>query len=264
MPVIAHATAVAMAIALGIAPASGGGCDYTAWQSACEVSNTGSQVDLGASTTVPSYPVDSVDAPGGDTYPSWDSEEAPAPDGLGSVRACELKDECPDPDPTWVPPDLAVADIASFRPSAPALSGEPAGFGVAGLPTNLVAAASEQVVPGTLLGRDVRVRFVPQGFVFDHGDGTSTRTSSGGASWEALGQPQFSPTATSHVYAERGVYTVTATAQFAAFVGWGSGGWRPVTGIVTSPSGAYDVRIVEASTALVDRTCLEDPGGPGC
>ena len=62
----------------------------------------------------------------------------------------------------------------------------------------------------------------------------------------------------------RGTYPVSVTVQYAASVDFGSGTWRPVTGYVTATSGGYDVRVVEARTALVDETCVENPGGPGC
>lgn len=161
-------------------------------------------------------------------------------------------------------PDVTLADIASFRPAAPTLAGEPAGFGVVGMPTNLLASASEERIPGTVLGWDVTVRFVPVAYVFDNGDGTSTRAATGGASWTALGQGQFTPTATSHVYGARGTYGVSVTVEYEASVDFGSGRWRPVPGIVRAEAGGYDVRVVEVRTALVDRTCAEDPTGPGC
>ncbi|MDN3496046.1 hypothetical protein QL996_08920, partial [Planococcus sp. APC 4015] len=161
-------------------------------------------------------------------------------------------------------PDVTVSDLASFRPAAPTLSNEPAGFAVAGLPTNLVATASEQRMSGELLGWDVTVRFVPAGFVFDHGDGTSSRTAAGGSSWAALGLPQFTPTATSHTYRQRGEYVVGVSLQYSASVDFGTGSWREVPGYVTASSGGHGIRVVEATTALVDRTCDENPAGPGC
>ncbi len=127
-----------------------------------------------------------------------------------------------------------------------------------------MAAASEQYIAGTLLGWDVTVRFTPAGYIFDYGDGTTARFATGGASWAALGQAQFTPTITSHVYRERGTYPVSATVQYAASVDFGSGTWRPVTGYVTATTAGYNVQVVEARTALVDQTCLENPGGPGC
>ncbi|MDW4572320.1 hypothetical protein R8Z57_05945 [Microbacterium sp. M3] len=163
-----------------------------------------------------------------------------------------------------MPPDLTLADLASFRPATPTLAGEPAGFGVVGMPTNLVATASEQRIPGTVLDWDVTVRFQPVAFVFDNGDGTTTRAATGGTSWQSLGQGQFTPTATSHVYDARGTYGVSVTVEYAASVDFGSGTWRPVPGVVRAQASGYDVRVVEVRTALVERTCAEDPAAPGC
>ncbi|MCC2031949.1 hypothetical protein [Microbacterium allomyrinae] len=139
----------------------------------------------------------------------------------------------PDPAPTPVPedcgplnrcieysvvsfPDVTLDDLASFRPATPTLSGEPAGFGLVGMPANLVAAASEQHLAGVVLGWDVTVRFVPVAFVFDHGDGTSWRSATGGAAWAALGQAQFTPTTTSHAYRSRGSFEAAVTVEYAA------------------------------------------------
>jgi hypothetical protein len=159
---------------------------------------------------------------------------------------------------------VTLADLASFRPAQPTLAGEPAGFGVVGMPTNLLASASEQRIPGTVLGWDVTVRFVPVAYVFDNGDGTTTRATTGGTSWAALGQGQFTPTATSHAYRARGTYPVSVTVEYEASVDFGSGTWRPVPGVVRAQAAGYGVRVVEVRTALVDRTCVEDPTGPGC
>ncbi|WP_109209299.1 MULTISPECIES: hypothetical protein [Microbacterium] len=191
------------------------------------------------------------------------SPSASAPAQPSPPRDCGILNRCNDY-AVALPPDLTLEDLASFRPAPPTLGGEPAGFGVVGMPTNLLATASEQRMPGTVLGWDLTVRFVPTAFVFDNGDGTTTRAASGGASWASLGQGQFTPTATSHVYQARGTYAVGVTVEYAASVDFGSGTWRTVPGVVRAQGGGYDVRVVEVRTALVDRTCVEDPAGPGC
>lgn len=161
-------------------------------------------------------------------------------------------------------PTVTLADLASFRPATPSLTGQPSGFAIAGMPANLVATSSVQSIPGTVLGWDVTVRFTPVAFEFIHGDGTSAVHETGGATWERLGQAQFTPTATSHVYRERGTYSVAVNVRYAAAVDFGTGSWRTVPGYVTARAGGYSVRVLEARTALVDRTCAEDPNGPGC
>lgn len=238
----------------GLATPSGSPCspDLSAVGACTTVSNSGEQVDIGASISDPAPPSQNVG--GSDAAPA---PVNPNPNPCTSVGTCGGYI-------VVMPPDVTAEDLASFRPAAPSLTGQPTGFGIVGAPTNLVAAASEQYLSGPLLGWDVTVRFTPSGFVFDHGDGSTGRSSTGGASWEALGQAQFTPTATSHAYRERGTYPVRVTVQYTAAVDFGSGTWRPVTGLVTATSGSYDVRILEARTALVGKTCAENPAGPGC
>lgn len=239
-----------------LSPASvGDSCqDVGTWTSTCSVSNSGEQVDIGASITNPASPPTSGGAAPAVPVPVIPEPIANPCTSMGTCGGHYVVE----------PPDLTAEDLASFRPAAPSLSGEPSGFGIVGAPANVVAAASAQTMTGTVLGWDLTVRFVPAGFVFDYGDGATARSTTGGASWAALGQAQFTPTATSHVYRARGTYPISVTVQYAASVDFGSGLWRPVPGYVTSTAGGYDVRVVEARTALVDRTCAEDPTGPGC
>ena len=220
----------------------------------CDVSNSGEQVDIGASITDPAPP-----SGGDESGPEEFTPTVPVPE----PNPCDSVGTCGGYI-VVMPPDVTAADLASFRPARPSLTGEPAGFGIVGAPTNVVAAASEQYMTGTLLGWDVTVRFVPAGYVFDYGDGSTERSATGGTSWGSLGQAQFTPTATSHAYRERGTYPVSVTVEYAASVNFGSGTWRPVTGLVTASTGGYDVQVVEARTALVEKTCAENPRGPGC
>ncbi|MEU1973329.1 hypothetical protein ABZ477_16875 [Microbacterium sp. NPDC019599] len=234
------------------------------WTGVC-ASNDGTKVDVGASVTIPG-------ADGFPTTPGTDDSTNPAnpanPTRPGTIPA-PAEPDCTDPFcdrggfVVVAPPDVTLADLASFQPARPTLTGQPEGFGVVGMPANLVATASEQSLSGQILGWDVEVRFVPTAFVFEYGDGTSARTGSGGASWEALGQAQFTPTATSHVYRARGTYPVAVTVEYAASVSFGAR-WRAVPGVVSASTGGYVVRVVEVRTALVDRTCDEDPSGPAC
>ena len=229
-------------------------CDSTSTLVTACASNSGEQVDIGASVGNPAPPSAGEQDEPGESAPVIPNPDPNPCDSVGTCGGYIVV----------MPPDVSAADLASFRPARPSLAGEPAGFGIVGAPTNVVAAASEQYLTGNLLGWDVTVRFVPAGFVFDYGDGSTGRSATGGASWAALGQAQFTPTATSHAYRARGTYPVSVTVQYAASVDFGSGTWRPVTGFVTASTGGYDVTVVEARTALVDKTCLENPGGPGC
>ena len=249
---------IAFALVLGLSTVGaadpGSSCEGSSTWTHCDVSNSGEQVDIGASITDPPPP-----SGGGQSGPDEFTPTVPVPE----PNPCDSVGTCGGYI-VVMPPDVTAADLASFRPARPSLTGEPAGFGIVGAPTNVVAAASEQYMTGTLLGWDVTVRFVPVGYVFDYGDGSTERSATGGTSWASLGQAQFTPTATSHAYRERGTYPVSVTVEYAASVNFGSGTWRPVTGSVTASTGGYDVQVVEARTALVDKTCAENPRGPGC
>ncbi|MGM1016577.1 MAG: hypothetical protein ACQEW8_03460 [Actinomycetota bacterium] len=160
-------------------------------------------------------------------------------------------------------PALTSTDLAQFAPSGSAMVGEPGNVGVAGLPTNFVARATVQTMRGTLFDRAVTVRFTPVGFDFDYGDGTRMQSSTGGREWEQLRQPQFTPTDTSHVYEERGVYRARVNVRYRAEVDVGTG-WIPVQGVLTARGPAQEVRIFDAYTALVAYSCDERPRSPGC
>lgn len=264
--VFAVGAGIALASALVSAPAhalDGDPCNAAGWFGNCSVSNNGSQVDVGGTANQPGSGGGSGNGGTGGSQGGGGSSG-----NSGTTESSPAAEECPivgcRGNYTVVTyPDVTVDDLASFVPARPSLGGEPAGFGVVGTPTNIVAGASTHTLTGPLLGWDVTVRFRPAGYVFDYGDGSSARTATGGATWASLGLPQFSPTSTSHVYRERGTYTVSLTLQYAADVDFGSG-WRPVPGYVNAPAPSYTLEVLEVRTALVDRTCAENPAGPGC
>lgn len=164
-------------------------------------------------------------------------------------------------------PQLLVtwSDIASFRATPPVLTlMEPAGWAVKGLPMNLVAAASVEEVGGSLLGFPADVRFTPTAFAWDYGDSQTARSATGGASWADLGLPEFSTTSTSHVYAERGEYSVTVGVELSAEYRFAGGQWQPIAGSVGVVGSAAPVVVKSATTVLVSGSCLKNPRGPGC
>lgn len=158
---------------------------------------------------------------------------------------------------------ITIDDLAQFAPAPVTATAEPGNVGVAGMPTNFVAAVSAQTRTGTLLGRPVTVRFTPMSVTFEHGDGTSSTSPDGGRTWAALGQTSFTPTATSHTYSQRGTYTTRTTVHYTAEVDVG-GGWFAVPGELAIDGASRQIRVYEATTALVARTCLERPAAVGC
>ena len=231
----------------------------------CTVSNSGSSVDIGGSATDPGSEGgsggDGGQADGGDggVSDATDAGAAPAPTCIPTpIEFCRGNYEVAGL------PDVTIEDLASFVPARPSLVGEPDGIGVVGMATNVVAAGSEQQLTRRLFEYDVTVRFTPAAYRFSYGDGASQTTSTGGASWAALGQADFTATPTSHAYGARGTYAAGVTVLYSAAVDFGTGRWRPVAGFVEATTGGYDIRVVEVRTALVDKTCLENPRGPGC
>jgi hypothetical protein len=246
-----------------------GSCDMSGW--ACDIENSGTQLDIGGSYTEPGSGAENVGwSPGGGGLPGPPPRPTPgergspdcAPDATVCVPVYEEAVPAEEAEDDVIP-EVTLADLASFAPARPDLAAEPAAAGIVGMPTNFVAAAQQQTLAGTLFDRPVTVRFTPVAYVFDRGDGSSGRAVDGGASWDALGQPQFSATPTSHAYAERGTYVAGVTVEYAPEVDFGAG-WTPVAGVVTATTGGYDVEIYEVRTGLVDRTCVENPTGPGC
>lgn len=167
------------------------------------------------------------------------------------------------PAPATTPPAITISDVAQFAPDPPTTSAEPSNIGVAGLPTNFLTPTTALTRAGTLLGRPVTVRFTPIRYDFTYGDGATATTSTPGLPWAALGQPQLTPTATSHTYRSRGTYSAATTVHYTAEVDIGAG-WFPVSGELSIPGPTQTIRIYKATTALVQHTCAEQPTAPGC
>ena len=167
------------------------------------------------------------------------------------------------------PPDAPVApitldDIATFRPVIGGSGMEPNGWIVTGLDTNFFSSASTHVVTGVLLDAPAAVRFTPRSWLFDYGDGSSARTATGGASWAVLGVREFDPTATSHIYASPGTFTIDIAVQFGAEYSLDGQGWTAISGTLSVPAARFTATAGDAKTVLVARDCLANPSGPGC
>lgn len=188
----------------------------------------------------------------------------------GRPRAC-MQPNRPDVEPrpadaveaAPAAPTIAITDLVDLAPATATATGDPSNLGVAGLPTNFVAATSVHTRTGTLFGAPITARFTPVGFDFAYGDGTTASTTTGGATWAQLGQAQFTPTATSHVYRDRGTYDASVTVRYTAEIDIGTG-WIPIAGHLAIPGPTQPIRIFEAHTALVQHTCAERPTAPGC
>lgn len=236
------------------------------------VDNNGSEVGVGGEQTTPGTdPVFNPDDDSGE-----ESESSPPPKELDfetclrswsfieCFRSAEEAEEAPAEENVapGVRP-ITITDLAQFAPTPATLTGEPDNVGIAGMPTNFVTTASITTQSGTLFGRSLSVRFTPIAYDFQYGDNSSTTTTTGGASWADLGQAQFTPTPTSHVYQDRGTYPADVDVRYTAEIDFGTG-WFPVSGELTTDGPVQQIRIFEAHTALVAHTCTEKPDSPGC
>ncbi len=161
-------------------------------------------------------------------------------------------------------PAVNLSDLVSFRPASPVQGMQPKGWAVVGLPANFVSAVEPETQSGVLLGLPVTIRFSPESWEWDFGDGAQRTAQTGGASWAALRVPEFSETATSHVFRERGEFTVNLTVRFTAEYQFAGRPWRTIAG--TLPVAASPLTIVSATakTVLVEENCIQNPSGPGC
>lgn len=176
---------------------------------------------------------------------------------------CRMSAAEPEPAPAGEPA-VTMRDIASFRPAEPGNGMEPGGWAVVGLPANFVAESSVQTLSGTLLGRPAEVRFHPVAYRWTHSDGAVVQTSTPGSTWEALGQAEFTETATSHVYAASGDYTVDVAVVFVAEYRFNGSVWRWIDGTLSVPGAPQSVLVGEFDTVLVTGDCRVAPDGPGC
>ena len=244
-------SAILLAVLAGASP-----CNSNAQAAGlCSISNSGSSVEIGA--TRPGGSEGSKGSAGGSRGEGGNAGGAPAPpppactDSLcrGNYSVAVLR-------PT-------LTDVASFAPASAPLVDEPDGVGIVGMPVNFVVTAGLHEQAGRLFDLPVTVRFTPTSYRFVHGDGSSRETATGGRTWAELGRPQFSATDTSHTYAARGSYTAAASVRYAAQANFGNG-WIDVPGVLEIPAGSTTLQIVDVKTALVDKTCSENPAGPGC
>ncbi len=161
-------------------------------------------------------------------------------------------------------PAVSLADVAQFVPRDASIRSQPNGWAIVGAPVNLFTDATPQVVDGGLLGRPAQVRFVPVSFAWDHGDGTSTTVVGPGASWRELGQQDFTPTDTSHVYESVGDRQVSLTISYSPAYRFDGGGWQQIPGTLPVQVGPLTIRVLQGSTVLVGGACGERDAGPGC
>lgn len=173
---------------------------------------------------------------------------------------CQLIGTCADEgsDP------ITIHDLASFTPAQAHVSMEPDGWMIVGLPANFYADAEVNTDSGKLFDLPITVRFTPTSYSWSWGDGSSTSTSTGGSSWKNLGVDEFTATATSHTYTEKGTYTVSLAVNYSVEIKTSGTAWLPVHGTLTKAASGITAIATTANSVIVDEECNRNPSGPGC
>ncbi len=166
--------------------------------------------------------------------------------------------------PEPVIPTLTLDDLSHVEPQSPTLQTEPAGWSVIGLPTNLVAHIATHEVSTVVFDRDVDVQFTPIRYDWAFGDGESGATSSPGATWEQLGQREFSSTPTSHRYRSLGAVSPQVTVTYSVAYRWAGQDWIALDGTLNRGASAPLVFVQNADTVLVTSGCRSARSAPGC
>ncbi|WP_143741383.1 PKD domain-containing protein [Paramicrobacterium agarici] len=229
--------------------------------------NTGirdGNVDVGADKT---YPGDggSDGRGGGNGGGDHNGSDSDNGDGDGRVipeleKPCRLEGTCPDEgsDP------ITIHDLASFSPEQVHVAMEPDGWMIVGLPANFYADAETNTTTGELFEIPITVRFTPTSYDWSWGDGSTARTDSGGSSWKNLDVKEFTATATSHTYTEKGTYTVSLTVNYSVELRVQGGNWVPVQGTLSKAASGVTAIATSANSVIVDKECNRNPDGPGC
>lgn len=123
------------------------------------------------------------------------------------------------------------------------------------MPTNVYSQATEHTLAGQLLGWPVEVRFTPVAYHWDYGDGHRASLATPGGSW---GDRQFSPTSSSHTYAEPGTYALSLTVEYRASFRFTGGTFQALAGSVSASGGSRQVEVLRVTSVLVDRGCNVD------
>lgn len=148
---------------------------------------------------------------------------------------------------------VTIEDVERFVPSTAQLRTEPDGWAVVGVPANFWTVVEPVVVDGELLGESAQVRFAPQLYRWDYGDGETRTTRSGGASWSGLGQQELTGTTTSHLYLQKADVDASVTVIWSAEYRIASGPWTAVAGAVSSSTPDVDLLVVKERTVLTAR-----------
>ena len=148
-------------------------------------------------------------------------------------------------------PPRSVSELGQFTPERPGLTIQPGDWSMPRLHTNVIANARTHRQSGELAGWPIEVRFIPQRYRWNFGDGNQRTFSEPGRTWAALGLRQFQPTPTSHVYQQPGNYQLSVRVDYRAEFRFVGESWQRLSGTVSSTSQTSRLRVLTVSPLLL-------------
>ncbi|WP_430592794.1 hypothetical protein [Humidisolicoccus flavus] len=156
---------------------------------------------------------------------------------------------------------ITSTDLQRFVPADTEFITEPAHFAVLNTPTNAYTTASQHTVEGIIFDTPLTVRWTPELYAFDYGDGTTIESSTPGTAWTT----PWKNTETSHAYEGTGTFTLALTVMWSAEVQFdGTDVWVAIPGTVQSTTPGPTLQVYRASTVLTNGDCTNQPTQPGC
>ncbi|QTX05639.1 hypothetical protein [Agromyces archimandritae] len=146
---------------------------------------------------------------------------------------------------------VSLEDVERYKPAGPGVVSQPEGWGIVDRPVNFVLNAEPHVVAGELLGQPADVRFTPVAFRVNFSDGGAIDSNDAGATWEDLRQDDFTETATSYVFTERGDHQFTPTVLYTAEYRFAGSGWTAIPGGLAIGGDSHPIYIGIIETVLV-------------
>lgn len=139
---------------------------------------------------------------------------------------------------------------------------QPNGFSLRNGNAHMYAIPNPQTFNVEIFDEPVRVRAIPQTYLWNYGDGHSRKLQKPGKPMP--GHTFDQPTDTSHVYTKTGDYSIQLNTAYRGEYSVDGGPWMPIPGTATVPSDPMPMSVWRTKKLLVDEDCAENPGGPAC
>ncbi|MGP5397755.1 hypothetical protein [Arthrobacter rhombi] len=150
----------------------------------------------------------------------------------------------------------------SFPILSSKLFSQPNGFSLRNGHAHLYATPNPQTFNVEIFDEPVRVRAIPQSYLWNYGDGHSRKLQKPG---KPMPNHTFDqPTDTSHVYEETGDFTIQLSTAYRGEYSVDGGPWMPIPGTASVPSDPMPMSVWRTKKLLVDQDCANNPGGPAC